>query len=200
MNEAPDSVVRRWFGPHFGQLHPLLQELHLRGGWLRGEVEIRLGQGLAGWLGRRLARSIGIPVDRPRRGFEVEISHTEDALQWDRRFDDGTVMRSTFVPVGAWPDGYWCEVTSALRLRLTVDTAGGGWQWRPLRAYLHGVRLPLGLLPDSRAGKRIEEGRYVFLVEFVVPLIGMVLSYGGKLEAVPAGVSYELDGHPGMWH
>jgi hypothetical protein len=188
-NSAGDSVVRRWFGPQFRQLHPLLQELHLRGGSLRGEVEIRLGGGLAGWLGRRLARSIGVPVDRPRRGFEVEISHTKDALQWDRRFDDGTIMRSTFVPVGAWPDGYWYEMTSALQLRLTVDTAGGGWQWRPLRAYLYGVRLPLRLLAESRAGKRVEEGRYVFLVEFVVPLVGRVLSYGGQLQSVAVGAS-----------
>lgn len=177
------GIVEAWFGPRFEQLHPLLQQLHRHGGILRGEIRIAVGSGIAGWLGRRLGRALGIPIDRPTRGFEVEIRHTDRALLWNRRFDDGTQMKSVFTPHGQWPTGYWSESTGALRLRMTVDTSGGGWRWQPLRAYLHGWRLPLWLLPRSRAGKRIEAGRYVFSVDFVVPLLGTVLSYGGALEA-----------------
>ena len=185
MSDAAGSVVRRWFGTEaFASLHPRLQSLHLHGGRLRGEVEIRTGPGwLAGWLGRRLARAIGLPLGRTRDAFEVTIRHTDEALLWSRRFGTGTEMQSLFVPVGSWPDGYWYEKTHALQLRMTVDTSGGGWQWRPLRAYLHGVRLPLRLLPASRAGKRIEDDRYVFWVEFVVPGFGEILSYRGTLSA-----------------
>lgn len=177
------SIVSRWFGPHFQTLHPLLRELHLHGGTLRGIVRIQVGCGIAGWLGRRLARSIGVPVDREQRGFEVRIRHSDRALHWDRRFEAAGEMKSTFIPVGAWPSGYWFENTSALRMWLSVDTAGGGWEWKPMRAYLHGVRLPLCLLPRSRAGKRVADGRYVFEVEFALPLLGRVLSYGGDLQA-----------------
>ena len=181
------SVVSRWFGPHFATLHPLLQSLHLRGGQLRGTVRIRTGRGVAGWLGRRLARSIGVPVDRPERGFEVHIAHTERALSWNRRFDGAGEMRSSFIPVGTWPQGYWHEETRALTLWLSVDTAGGGWRWTPVRAYLHGLRVPLRWLPQSRASKRIDaDGRYVFEVAFALPLVGEVLRYGGELEALPA--------------
>lgn len=179
------SVVSRWFGPHFASLHPLLQALHLRGGRLRGTVEIGTGRGLAGWLGRRLARSLGVPVDRERRGFTVSIAHTDRALLWDRQFEGAGEMKSVFAPVGAWPDGHWYEATGALRVWMSVDTRGGHWRWVPQRAYLHGLRLPLRWLPRSQAGKRIEDGRYVFEVVFALPMIGEVLRYGGALEAVP---------------
>jgi hypothetical protein len=182
---AHETVVTRWFGEHFAELHPLLQTLHREGGSLHGRVSIRAGRGLAGWLGRRLARSLGIPIDREERGFDVDIRHTSDALEWRRRFDDGSEMISRFEPVGRWPDGYWLERTGALHMRLTVDIVDGGWIWCPLRASLHGIPLPLALLPRSRAGKRIEGDRYVFEVAFALPLLGDVLSYGGLLDARP---------------
>jgi len=182
---APSSLVSNWFGTQFAQLHPLLQTLHRHGGRLRGEIDIELGRGIAGTIGRRLARSVGIPVDRAQCGFEVEIRHTETALLWHRRFDSGAQMWSSFEPVGAWPEGYWVERTGALQLHLTVDVVDGGWQWRPLRAALHGVRVPLFLLPRTRAGKYVEGGRYVFGVEFSLPVLGRVLSYSGALRAEP---------------
>ncbi|THD02368.1 hypothetical protein B1810_15730 [Panacagrimonas perspica] len=99
------SAVSRWFGPHFQTLQPLLRDLHLHGGRLQGVVRIRVGRGIAGWLCRRLARSIGVPVDREQRGFEVRIHHSDRALHWDRRFEAAGEMKSTFVPVGTWPTG-----------------------------------------------------------------------------------------------
>lgn len=180
------SVVERWFGEEFRQLHPLLQQLHRCGGTLAGEVQVQTGTGFGGWLGRRLAKAIGIPIDRTHRGLVVEIRHTTDALLWNRTFHSGAEMKSIFIPVGSLGEGYWYEKTSALKLWLGVDTTGGAWAWKPLRAYLYGVRLPLSLLPDSRAGKHIEEGHYVFKVEFRLPVFGTVLSYGGKLKPVPA--------------
>lgn len=181
-----ETVVTRWFGPAFDELHPLLQALHRSGGVLRGEIDIRVGRGIAGWLGRRLAKSVGIPVDQLRRGFEVTIRHRSDALEWNRRFDNGAVMRSLFRPIGQRPQGHWVENTGPIEMHMTVDVEQGGWTWRLLRAYLRGVRVPLFLLPRSRAGKRIENGRYVFEVAFVLPLLGTVLSYGGALDAQAA--------------
>lgn len=179
-----DNVVRRWFGEDFSQLHPRLQALHLTGGILRGDVEPRTGTGIAGLIGRRIAASMGLPLDRRRRGLEVVIDHDANGLLWSRRFDGGAVMTSTFVPVGTRACGYWVETTGALRLHLGVDTAGGGWQWKPLRAYVHSMRVPLWTLPRLRAGKRIVGDRYLFSVELSVPIIGEVLGYRGELAMV----------------
>lgn len=188
MPPSPDeagNVVKRWFGAHFAVLDPLLQQLHRRGGNLSGQVEIRCGSGLAGVLGRRLARSIGVPVDLPTRGFGVRIEHTDTALVWSRRFEGGARMVSRFEPVGAWPDGCWIERTGALRLRLAVDVVDGGWHWRPLRTTLWGIPLPRWLVPASSASKHVENGRYVFRVAFALAGLGPLLSYAGTLDAVP---------------
>jgi hypothetical protein len=177
------SVVTTWFGAHFAQLDPLLQSLHRHGGTLRGVVEIELGRGFAGWCGGRLARAMGIPVDARRRRLEVDIRDERASLVWNRRFDNGASARSTFHPVGSWPDGHWIERTGRLRVKLTVDVVEGGWYWRPLGVAIAGVPLPLWLFPRSSAYKRIENGKYVFRVAFALPFLGTALRYGGALDA-----------------
>lgn len=85
--EAPNAVLR-WFGPHFAQLHPLLQALHRQGGSLRGEVSVLRGTGPAGWIGARLLHRLGQPPGLERVPFEVQIRHEADVLHWDRRFGE----------------------------------------------------------------------------------------------------------------
>ena len=178
-----ENAVTRWFGPQFGRLHPLLQALHRRGGTLRGIVDIQLGRGLAGRIGRRIARRLGVPVHAPQLGLAVDIRHYDAALHWARRFGNGETMLSVFRPVGTWPHGHWTERTGMLDLKLTVDVIEGGWYWRPLGMRAGGLPLPLWLFPRSRAYKRIEDGKYLFCVQFAVPLLGNVLRYGGSLDA-----------------
>lgn len=55
------QIVRNWFGGQFDNLHPLLQKLHTGGGTLRGAVSIVYGDGLAGLIGRRLAKTLHVP-------------------------------------------------------------------------------------------------------------------------------------------
>lgn len=195
---APDAcgdtatAARAWFGDGFTRLHPLLQRLHTEGGVLRGPVDIRLGRGPAGWLGRRLARKMGLPVDAARCQLQVTITHRGGQLVWARRFTDaGGRSRdvvSVFEPRGRHPDGDWLESTGALRLRLTVDVPEDdrGWHWRVLGARIGRVPLPLALFPRSSAYKRIEGGRYRFHVGFAMPGLGLMLSYSGLLDVVPA--------------
>jgi hypothetical protein len=174
--------VTRWFGSQFHQLHPLLQTLHRDGGRLRGRVAIHTGRGVAGWIGRRLARRLDIPCRVAESEFEVRISHRDDGLHWDRRFGCDHDMKSTFRPVGHWPDGYWIEDTGPVSLQLTVDIIDGGWYWRCLRVQFGGVRLPLWLFPQSTAYKTIDGDRYRFHVAFALPLLGTVLRYEGALK------------------
>jgi hypothetical protein len=179
----PGTLVSRWFGPRFAALDPRLRQLHLEGGRLLGEVELEFGPGPAGALGRRLARKMGLPATPGRLPLEVDISHSERALVWSRRFG-GTArpMVSLFEPVGCWPEGFWRERTGAMDLRLTVDVRDGGWHWRVLGARLHGLPVPVRLLPRSHAGKWIVDGAYRFEVAFVAPLLGTLLRYGGTLQ------------------
>lgn len=181
---CPLNPVQRWFGPRFSLLHPELQALHLHGGRLRGEVDLTTGTGLAGIIGRRLARRMGLP-EPGRHAFAVDIHHDGRGLHWQRRIGSTATMNSYFVPHGVQPDGHWTEDSGPLQLRLTVDIIDGGWYWRCLGVSVGWLRLPRWLFPRSVGHKRFEQGKYRFRVAIALPLLGEVLSYGGVLDAVP---------------
>lgn len=86
-----------WFGQSFYKLHPLLQALHLRGGVLSGPVEIELGKGFAGIVGKRLAKKLGIPLGDHQHTLQVSISHYADGLHWDRCFDEKHPVKSCWL-------------------------------------------------------------------------------------------------------
>lgn len=194
MPGAPHNAATQWFGPAFERLHPLLQMLHRSGGTLSGEVAISTGTGLAGRLGRRLARRLGIPLDRPRRAFQVRIVHDAQAMQWRRRFEGGAELVSTFRPVGHYPDGHWLESTGPARLRLGVDLAEGGWRWHLLGVALRGLPWPRFLFPRTDASKRVDDdGRYRFAVAFSLFPLGELLRYEGALHAIPADPAVQVE-------
>ena len=188
------DLTQDWLGEAFQDLHPLLQQLHIWGGTLEGEINILLGKGLAGFLGRRLAKKLGVPTRHARTGYKVSISHQAGRLIWTRQFigPDGASqeLATEFVPHGHYPHGHWHESTGLMHFRLTVDILkGGGWNWRILGASLHGVPIPVRLFPQSKAYKCIEDGRYCFYVGFVMPGLGDLLSYSGLLDLKPAMAS-----------
>lgn len=183
MTGASDSsAVMAWFGAGFGDLHPLLQALHVRDSELSGPVVLRFGRGVAGAFGRHMARKLGMPAASGQHQLNVKIRHDPMALEWHRCFDGTHHLRSNFIPQGHWPAGHWIEKTGALELMLTVDVIDGGWHWRVIAARLRGIRVPLWLIPRSTAYKRIEEGAYRFHVAFSVPILGEVICYSGVLE------------------
>ncbi len=190
----PLTPAQEWLGESFSNLHPLLQHIHIHGGTLQGEIDIKLGKGLAGFLGRRLAKKLGVPTTHARSGYKVSISHAPGKLIWAREFiaPDGKVEKlvTVFVPHGQYPHAYWQESTGLMHFRLTVDILeGGGWSWRVLAAHLYGIPLPVKLFPQSQAYKCIEDGRYRFYVGFIMPGLGLLLSYSGLLELAPAMAS-----------
>ena len=177
-----DTAVTAWFGDGFARLHPMLQDIHRDGGRLHGSVTLRFGRGLAGALGRWLARNVGIPDVAGEHRLDVEVSHGASAMSWNRCFDGTHRVHSKFRPEGHWPDGRWLETSGSAEFAMTVDVIDGGWHWRVVGMRLRGVRLPLWLLPRSAAGKRVEAGKYRFVVGFSLPILGEVLSYSGLLD------------------
>lgn len=177
------TAVSSWFADDFAALHPLLQQLHRTGGVLTGSVELAIPNGLAGWVGRRLASKMGIPTEAGMYPFEVIINHEKDRLLWSRRFAQSNTLVSVFEPVGDRATGYWREATGNTELHLQVDILNGGWHWRCIGMRLNGVPLPLWLAPKTRAYKEVEGGEYRFYVGFSLPLLGTVLSYSGLLAA-----------------
>ena len=179
---APDAAA--WFGSHLDRLHPALQLLHRTGGVLQGPVRITVGRGPAGWFGRRMARTLGVPSDRTEARMRVCISHAGDGMHWSRSFDAGAARTSVFTPVGRYPDGHWLERSGRTCLRLQVGIEpDGGWCWQLVELRLGGWPLPALLRPRMRACKRIDgSGRYHFEVNFAWPGLGTLLRYAGQLQ------------------
>ena len=177
------ELVKNWFGEQFNNLHPLLQKLHLEGGNLSGEIEIAYGRGLAGVIGRRLAKKMNLP-EAGTHHLLVSISHDDEVLHWGRCFNNQNIVESLFKPVGQIEEGHWVEATGPLTMHLTVDVKEGGWHWRTLKVSFLGVPVPSWLLPKTNAYKLIENGEYRFHVEFSLRVSGSLVSYQGLLEAV----------------
>jgi hypothetical protein len=173
--------VADWFGPAFTRLHPALQALHRDGGTLAGPVDVRIGDGYAGFVGRRLARRLGIPLPAPGNTMQVTIFEAAEGLHWQRRFNGGRRFDSLFVPIGRHPGGHWIERSGLIELKLGVDIVDGGWHWRVLSQRLFGIALPRLLLPRTTAYKKVVDGRYRFAVDIALPIIGRVLGYRGDL-------------------
>jgi len=125
-------------------------------------------------------------MDLPQVGkhhLSVDISHTDSALIWSRSFDGQAPLVSVFTPVGQIGSGYWLEKSGAGTLQLTVDIIEGGWFWRCQRVHVKNIALPLRLMPESKAYKKIENEHYRFAVKFSYPLIGDLVSYSGLLDS-----------------
>lgn len=176
------ELVKNWFGDKFSELHPLLQKLHTEGGKLTGEVNIHYGKGVAGIVGKRLAKKMNLP-DEGVHQLKVDIFHTNGCLHWGRCFNNQARVVSLFKPVGNISKGYWIETTGPLTMKLTVDIFEGGWYWRCLKINLLGLPIPLFLMPKTKAFKTVENGQYRFSVQFFLPVVGSLVSYHGLLQA-----------------
>jgi hypothetical protein len=176
------AVVEKWFGDAFGELHPKLQELHRSGGSLAGSVEVQFGRGLAGLIGKRVAKRLGIPAFAGSVPLKVSIYSIANELHWDRTFNEGSKFASVFIPSGSYPSGSWMENAGVFRLKLGVSIVDGGWVWQPKGAWFWFVPMPNWLLPRTTASKRIDHDLYEFKVQINLPIVGKILAYGGKLK------------------
>jgi len=175
------NAVVAWFGESFHLLHPELQRLHRQGGSLSGKIELNFGTGLAGFIGKRIAKRLDVPLSAGGHELRVDIHQRGNNMHWSRCFDGRHKLLSVFEPRGTYPDGYWLETTGPVSLRLTVDIVESAWYWRVIAIRAFGLPVPMFLLPHSQAYKQVVDGLYRFHVGFSMPGLGRLFSYEGSL-------------------
>ncbi|MGH8050001.1 MAG: DUF4166 domain-containing protein [Arenimonas sp.] len=178
---AEPNSVNQWFGDAFFDLHPRLQQLHRQGGLLKGRVVLHFGDGLAGFIGKRIAAKLGVPLQAGEHELQVAVHHENGMLYWSRCFDEQHIMQSIFIPFGNYLDGYWLEKTGPISVKLTVDIIEGAWCWRVMAIRLFGLPLPMFLFPGSTAYKKVIGDCYQFHVGFSLSWIGRLFCYEGNL-------------------
>jgi hypothetical protein len=144
----------------------------------RGAADV---EGATNLLARCSRRLLGLPEPGPAQPLEVTIERHGTREIWTRRFAGGS-MRSVLDRVEH------CALLSerlgptTLRFRLHADQGSIDWRLQSVRVL--GVPLPRRLAGDvlSRSGE--SDGRYSFLVDVRMPLLGRLIAYRGWLEIV----------------
>jgi hypothetical protein len=177
-----NNSITAWFGNDFYNLDSLIQNLHVHGCNLYGEINLEYGSGLAGFIGKRIGKKIGMPIKSNIIDCTINISHKNNLLYWDRQFGNKNKISSIFSPIGNYPHGYWIEQTGKIYLELGVEIHDGGWYWIQKKIKFMNITIPAWLAPKSNAYKRVKNGKYEFSVTLSLPLIGKLFSYSGILE------------------
>lgn len=162
-------------GAGFGQLPAQLRALHSvrqRQRW-SGRGEVVRG---THWLVAPCAWLVRLP---PSSSVPVSVEFVVDATgeRWNRQFGAAR-MHSTL-----WQrKGRLFEQLGTVRFRFGLRVKDGQILWRAERAWAFGLLpLPASWFAQAHCHEREQAGRYEFLVDVSMPLIGRLIRYEGWL-------------------
>lgn len=162
-------------GPAFERLAPQVRALHsvaARQRW-SGQGEVLRGShwlvAPCAWLAR-LPPSSSVPVT-------VEFVVDAGGERWNRQFGPARM------PSRLWQrEGRLFEQLGAVRFRFGLREEAGQILWRAERVWAFGVLpLPTRWFAQVQCREREQTGRYEFLVDVSMPLIGRLIRYEGWL-------------------
>ena len=171
------TLFQQALGASFFRLPESLRRLHGTRGLARyaGVASIEGGRNP---LARLCARIAGLP--RPARDVATTVDFIVDARgeTWQRDFG-GTRMSSRL----AFRDGLLRERLGPLQFRYALLANDGAIWWTVAGVRLFGLLpLPASLFDGVRCREFEQDGRYRFLVDASLPVVGRVVRYEGWLE------------------
>lgn len=174
-----ESVFRAVLGDAFDALPPAVRALHSVDGHARfvGRAGIHRGT-------HPLAVLCAICTRLPPSGDDVAVMIDFEAdaggETWRRQFD-----RARMTSHLRAQDGVLVERLGLLQFRFALSVHDGAVRWRTVGARLLGVLpLPTAWFAQVRCIESERNGRYHFLAEAALPLIGRVMRYEGWLAPV----------------
>ena len=128
---------------------------------------------------RCLRRLLGLPAPGPQQTLALTIERRGTRETWTRRFP-GRNMQSVLDRRTGSPLLY--ERLGPARLGFTLRRDGDAIDWQLRSLHVLGMPVPRALRGRvlSRSGMR--DGRYHFLVDVQLPLLGRLIAYDGWLE------------------
>lgn len=174
--DAP-PLFAQVLGPSFGQLPAPVQALHGVRGHARycGRVTVQPARRL---LARMLARATQLPGEMVDAPLTVDFDADARGETWRRDFD-GQAMRSRLHV----HDGALREWLGPVRFTFALAVDGEALVWRVARVDVFGLlRLPAAWFASVRCREGARDGRYIFEVDAVMPVVGRLVRYEGWLE------------------
>ena len=173
-------LYRQILGDAFESLPKQVQLIHdsVKTRRWSGEAEAKQGNGL---LARTIAKLIGFPKSAPSIPVSVEMACQGGGELWTRNFDGKTF--SSFQSAGKGRSQHLLDerfglITVALALVVEADQLF----LIPRRWSLLGLPLPKFLLPAGRSFETQVSGEFCFDVEISAPIVGLIVSYKGRLK------------------
>lgn len=175
---ATPTLFQQALGAAYFWLAPCVRHLHgVRGqARYRGITTIERG---ANPLANLCARAAGLPTAGSAVPTTVVFDASQQGETWQRDFG-GRRMTSNL----AYRDGLLHERLGIVQFRfwLHVGDDGALW-WQVAGVRLFGILpLPQSLFDGVRCREREHEGRYEFLIDASLPLMGRIVRYEGWLE------------------
>ena len=177
MNDpARPTLFQQALGAAFFNLPPSLRQLH----GVRGSARyagIASIEGGSNPLARLCARIAGLPT--PRQDVPTTVEFVVDARgeTWRRDFG-GARMQSRL----RFKAGLLRERLGPLQFRYVLHAGDGAIWWQVVGVRAFGLLpLPSGWFAGVQCREREHAGRYEFLVDAALPLLGPVIRYEGWL-------------------
>ena len=177
--EGAGTLYQHILGEAFERLVEPVRALHSFETVVRyqGRAEIK---GAANAFGALIARLFGFPPAGSDVPVEVELTRKDDVETWTRTFG-GRRLRSTQVEGRGRYDGLVVERFGPTRFGMAVTQNDGRLGLVLRRWDVLGLPMPHCLMPRVVSGEHADDGRFHFLVDISVPVLGRLVRYEGWL-------------------
>lgn len=171
------DLLKLCLGQDYGLLDPLVKKAHTGSSQLKGRVSVQRGN----WLANVICNIFSMPAASKSCALTVVGEHSLDYMSWNRLFDD-FAMNSHFEREGQ----QLVEVLGPIRMNMQLQVSEGALIYRLVKARILGVPIPLWLAPRVIAEEAQVGEVYRFTVNVSMPLVGLLVSYGGDMQLVEA--------------
>ncbi len=178
-HDGNQPLYRQILGDAFEHLPKQVQSIHgsVNTRKWSGKAEAKQGKGL---LARGIAKLIGFPKSAPSIPVNVEMVCRDGGELWTRNFAGKTF--SSFQSAGKGRNQYLLEERFGLiTVALALVIEGDRLFLIPRRWSLLGLPLSRFLLPAGSSFETQVNGEFCFDVEISAPIVGMIVSYRGRL-------------------
>ena len=172
----PQSLYRRVLGDELDLLPEPMRRFHdaERGAKASGHFTVTRG---AGWFRNGLASLIGLPVAGVDVPTKLSVDPSVHRECWVRRFGDHPMKT-----VQWQAENLLIEAGGPLRFGFKLIADHTSLEFELVRAWFCFVPLPRFARPQIRAIETACEDGWNVVVEMSLPVIGMMIRYGGRVQ------------------
>lgn len=177
------SPFQRLLGADFDRLPAPVRELHSlsKSTATAGSADITAAAGPAAWFLRWFA---GLP--QPGRDVPVTVAFNLDGQgreRWERQFGSRRYASTMKAGTGS-AEGLLFEHFGLFRLYFRLTAREEGLAWSLVRWQFLGLPLPRWTTPSIECFESADGARFVFDIDFALPVVGHVTHYRGWIQRV----------------